>query len=300
MIAQALSLVAIIGIGHLIRRIGWVKVTDFTIFSRIVLWITLPAALVTYFNTFHITVSLLGLALVGMLVNFLDQVTSWALTRSRGRRAQAFGVLNTGTFNIGAFATPYMSGFVGPGAILYTSIFDVGNSLAAAGVGRAWGLSLARPEIRATIGMFLRRMFSSVVFVTYLSLLIMRLAGITLPSQVITFTSTVGAANPFMAMLMIGIGLDLELSRRQLRAAASFLAVRYFWSTLVAIGFWQLTSFPLEAKVAITMVLFAPIAAMTPGFTDEGGLDVQLSSFMTTVSILVAIVVLPTLYLALG
>ena len=45
---------------------------------------------------------------------------------------------------------------------------------------------------------------------------------------------------------------------------------------------------------------FSPIAAMIPGFVAKAGLDVELSAFMTSVSLVVGIIVMPTLYLALS
>ncbi len=49
----------------------------------------------------------------------------------------------------------------------------------------------------------------------------------------------------------------------------------------------------------LVMVLFAPIASMIAGFTGRAGLDVELSSFMTSVSLIVGIVAMPTLYVLL-
>lgn len=48
------------------------------------------------------------------------------------------------------------------------------------------------------------------------------------------------------------------------------------------------------------MLLFAPIAAMMPAFCAEAELDVELASFANSVSVLVAIVAMPTLYLLLS
>jgi len=47
------------------------------------------------------------------------------------------------------------------------------------------------------------------------------------------------------------------------------------------------------------MVLFAPIASMMPVFTGRARLDVELSAFLNSVSIVVGIVAMPTIYLAL-
>ncbi|MGO4957274.1 AEC family transporter [Luteococcus sp. Sow4_B9] len=301
-LVKALSLVAIILVGQVIKRLGWVQASDFPIFSNIVLKVTLPCVLVTSFNDQDLpTGLLLGLASAGLITNLVLQLGGWLAERRSGKREQAFGVINVASFNMGAFATPYLAGFMGPAAVVQASLFDIGNAFGAAGIGYAWSTSLADESRRVTVGRFFRRMFSSVVFDVYLVLVLMQLLDLRFPAPVITFTSTVGAANTFLAMLMIGIGLEIRIERTRLRRALRLLGVRYVLATLMACAVWFLP-LPLaqEIRLLLTMVMFAPIAAMAPGFTQEIGEDVSVSTFMTSASILVGIVVMPLILLALG
>ena len=86
-VVKALALVTIVAIGQGIKRIGWVKASDFGMFSKIVLRITLPCALVTAFNDYEMPVAMLGLALVGVVANTVLQVTGHLLERRRGPQA---------------------------------------------------------------------------------------------------------------------------------------------------------------------------------------------------------------------
>lgn len=296
---RALSLVAIVGIGLLLKRVGWASKDDFGLLSKIVLGITLPCALFTSFNDYHLEYVLLGLTALAFVLNIAQQVIGYLMARRRGRRAQAFAVLNSGSYNIGAFATPYLGGFMGPHAMIYSTLFDFGTAFASAGVAYGWGMTLAREPGRHGWRELVRTLAGSPVFVTYLALLAMRLLDWSLPPAVITFTSIVGAANPFLAMLMIGIGLELRLGRDKYRSAARLLAVRYMFSVVAAVLCWNLLPLPLEARLVVVMLLFAPIASMMPVFTARAGLDVELSAFMNSVTILVGIVAMPSLYLVL-
>lgn len=297
---RALALVLVVVLGYVIKRIGWVRAGDFPIFAAIVLRITLPAALITSFNEFEVPLELLLLAGVGIAVDLIMSAAGYLAARSRGRSGQAFAVLNVGSFNIGAFATPYISGFMGPRSMLYASVFDIGNSLAAGGLAVGWAKHLAREDAAWSWRNFARDLLSSPIFVTYLGLLSMRLLSITLPAQVIAVTSLVGAANPFLAMLMIGIGLELRLDRAKVALAARLLGLRYGLAVVFALATWLLLPFPAEVRVVLCMLYFAPIAAMMAGFTQETGGDVEVATFMTSVSILVGIVVMPALLLTLG
>lgn len=299
-LVQALTLVAIIALGFAVKRVGWLTVAHFPVLSTVVLRITLPAAVLTSFNDVDITLPLLSLALIGTVANLLYQGSGMLLGRRHGREEQAFGVLNIASYNMGAFATPYLAGFMGSQAVVVASLFDVGNAIGAAGIGYAWALSLA-PATDRGMGLrgFVRTMFSSVIFVTYLTALTLRLLDLQLPGPVLGFTSTIGAANTFLAMFMIGVGLELRLPRAKYLRAVRFLVVRYGYAVLFALGAWLLLPAPAEVRVVLCMVFFAPIAAMTPGFTAEIRGDVELSTFMTSVTILVGIVVMPLVLIML-
>lgn len=295
--ARALSLVAIVGIGLWVKRLGWVSKDDFGLFARLVLGITLPCALLTSFNDYHLDRALLGLTALGLLVTVVQQGIGYLLAARRGRREQAFAVFNSGSYNIGAFATPYLSGFVGPQAMIYSTLFDIGAAVGTAGVGYGWGMALAGEPGSHRWRDTGRTLARSPVFVTCVALLLLKLFDLRLPDLLIIFTSTVGAANPFLAMLMIGIGLELKLPPAKYAAAARHLAVRYAFSIVVAGVCWTLLPLPIQARVILVMLLFAPISTMVTGFTAKARLDVELSAFMTSVTLVIGIVAMPSLYL---
>ena len=298
--AKAASLILIIVIGYVIKRIGWVSAADFPKFSKIVLRITLPCALITSFNTFDITSNLLFLTAIGLLANLILQITGYLVNQRKGGIAQAFGIINLGSYNVGAFAMPYIAGLMGPQSIIFASLFDVGNSFGAAGIGYGWSRSVADEKQKTTLGGFLKLMFLSPLFDTYLLLLLMRLFGLQLPDSVITFTSTVGDANTFMAMLMIGIGLELGLDAHRFRLAFKYLAIRYGFSLIFSILTVLFLPVSMVVKTILCMLFFSPIASMATGFTDEAGGDVETSAFMNSVSILIGIFAMPFVLAVMG
>ena len=298
--AKAASLILIIVIGYVIKRIGWVSAADFPKFSKIVLRITLPCALITSFNTFDITSNLLFLTAIGLLANLILQITGYLVNQRKGGIAQAFGIINLGSYNVGAFAMPYIAGLMGPQSIIFASLFDVGNSFGAAGIGYGWSRSVADEKQKTTLGGFLKLMFLSPLFDTFLILLLMRLLGLQLPDEVITFTSTVGGANTFLAMLMIGIGLELGLDAHRFKLAFKYLAIRYGFSLIFSILTVLFLPVSMVVKTILCMLFFSPIASMATGFTDEAGGDVETSAFMNSVSILIGIFALPLVLAVMG
>ncbi len=299
LLLKAATLVAIIALGYLVKRVGWLQGSDFRVLSVIALRITLPCALIVSFDTFEIRPSLLWLSAFSFVVVVVGQVVAWIIERRWGPRAQAFGVLNVSSFNIGLFVIPYLGAFLGPEAIVIASMFDVGNALSVAGVGYAWGLGLAA-GVKPSLVRFLKTLAHSPVFITYMVLLVMGLLKLHFPAPVLGFAATVGAANTFIAMFMIGIGLEIVLDRRSYLIAARYLLTRYLVLALAAAVLWLFLPFSPQEKVVLTAVLVAPMAAMTSGFTAEADLDVTVSTFMTTFTVLVAIVAMPAVLIALG
>ena len=62
-----------------------------------------------------------------------------------------------------------------------------------------------------------KKLFSSIPFCTYIILFFLSLFHIAIPTQILTVTSIAGNANAFLAMLMIGILLEIKLDLSQIR-----------------------------------------------------------------------------------
>lgn len=299
-LTQASALVFIVILGFLFKRAGWARSEHFAMLTKVILYVTLPAMLMVAFNEFEITPHLLLLSLFGFTLGTLMHVSGWWMERRSPPGEKAFGILNSSSFNVGAFSTPYIALFIGTHAVIYSSLFDIGASFAAAGVAYGWARSITTEGSRTTPLRFVGFMLKSPVFVTYPLLLLMRLLDLHLPAFVITIATPIGAANPFLAMFAIGVGLEIRLRRDKYAKAAKFLTVRYVMVIAVGVAAWFLLPFDHEVRVIISVVLASPIAVMTAAFTLETRGDVELSTFMISASVLVSIVVMPLLFLGLS
>lgn len=299
-LVKAATLLGIIALGYLARRLGWVGSTTFATLSAIAFRITLPCALLTSFAHGEFRHSLLLVSLVGLVVVTLGQVVAWLVLRRAGPRAQAMGIFHTPSCNIGLFAIPYLSTFVGPEAIIVAAMFDIGNSFAAGGIGYGWGTTIARDTDGVRLTQILRRVFSSPVFVTYLGILALGLTGLRLPAPVVAFTGTIGAANTFVAMFMIGVGLQLVLHRSAYASVAKYLGLRYAYMSAAALVVWFLLPLGHLERVTVVLILCSPIAVLASVFSQEAGLDVRVSTLMSSISVLVAIITMPTILILLG
>lgn len=304
---KALSFVLLIAAGFLLRRAGLFGERDYQILVKIVMNLTLPAAVVTNFAGLELSGALLFVVLLGLLSNLALFGLGWWRGRGKPDHQRAFLMMNLPGYNIGTFAMPYLQSFLGHGGVVIACLFDTGNAImctggsfalctAALSGGSALGDGGGRPRLRDT----LRKLFSSVPFDVYLFLLAYSALGLKVPQVAITLLAPLNAANPGLAMLMIGLMFRWESKPGYLRAALSAVLTRNLFALLAALGIYFFAPFPLEIRQVVAVILFAPISVIAPAFTERCGGDAGLAGFTNSLSIVVSLLMMTGLMLVLG
>lgn len=288
-LGRAGCFIAIILLGYVLRRINFFKEGDFTVLSKIVLKITLPAAIVSSFAGKEIDLALLSLALISIGQGVIYMIIMYVINIKRGKDAQAFEILNTAGSNIGNFTMPFAQSFLGPMGVITTSLFDVGNACICLG-GSYSIASIIRGGGKFSPLKILKALSKSVAFDSYVVMVILTFLNIKLPGVVVSFADIIANANAFMAMLMIGVGFKLSGDKSQMGAIVRILTVRYSIALAVALGCYFLIPFSLEVRQALVILAFSPIASAAPAFTADLKGDVGLSSAVNSISIVCSIV----------
>ena len=213
----------------------------------------------------------------------------FVLNLRASKEKRAFEILNLPGYNIGNFTSPFIQGFLGPTGIVVTSLFDTGNAFVC--LGGALGIA---SMIRSGQGLDLKRLgkalLTSVPFLCYITMTVLNLIGLSLPDPIITFAGIVGSANPFIAMLMIGIGFKLG-GKGQVWQILKILVPRYAIAASLAVACYYLLPFSLEARQAVVILLFSPIASAVPAFTGQISGDTGLSSAINSIAIVISIAI---------
>ena len=296
-LTRAGCFVAIIVLGYALRAIGYFKEGDFTVLSKIVIRITLPAAIVTSFSGKEIDPAMLAIALIGLGAGLVYMTFGFVMNLRGTPKQKAFGIINTAGYNIGNFTLPFVQSFLGSVGVITTSLFDVGNAMVC--LGGSYGVAaMVQNGEKFSPARIARSLAKSVPFMTYLIMLTLNLTGISLPGAVVDFAGIIANANAFMAMLMIGVGFkmpDLSLMGSILK----ILAVRYAFAAAVAVGCYFLLPFALEVRQALVILAFSPIGAAAPAYTGDLDNDVGLSCALNSMSIICSIVIIVTLLLVM-
>lgn len=288
-LTRAGGFVAIIFLGFLLKKVGLFKKEDFSVLSKIMLKVTLPAAIVSSFANRELDPSLLIIVLLGLGCGVGYMLLSVVVNLRTGRDQMAFDILNLTGYNIGNFTMPFVQSFLAPMGMIATSIFDVGNSLVCLGVSLAIAIS-----VKSGAKLSFKRIFSalakSVPFLVYVIMLVLNLLHIKLPAAITDFAGVVGGANPFIAMFAVGLGFHFEVNLSQFGKLFRTLALRYGFAVVAGLIFWFVLPFQLEIRQALLILVFSPIGAAVPPFTAELGGDVGLSSAVNSASIVISTV----------
>lgn len=288
-LTRAGCFIAIIILGYVLRKIKFFKEQDFAVLSKIVLRITLPAAIVTSFAGKQIEVSMLTLTLMGIGIGAVYIGLAFLLNRRKEKELKIFDVVNLSGYNIGAFTMPFVQNFLGPVGVISTSLFDVGNAFICLGGSHGIGIILKQGG-KLSFGKIAKNLLKSVAFDTYIIMLLINMANITLPSPILSFAEIVGNANAFVAMLMIGVGFKLSGDKSQIGKIMKMLGVRYGVGLLFALCAYFLLPFAKEVKVALMILAFSPLPSSSPAYTEDLKGDVGLSSALNSISIVCSIV----------
>lgn len=289
---KALAFIAIIAMGYGLKRAGFFHAKDFYLLSKIVIKITLPAAIVANFSKISMERSMLILCVLGLACNGILLAIAYGINLTKSGKQKAFDMLNLTGYNIGNFTMPFVQSFLGPVGFAATSLFDAGNSVMCTGVtfSLASTVNGGNENGSGSVRTVLRTLVSSVPFDAYVIMTLLAALHLRLPNVVILFAETAGGANAFLALLMIGIGFEIRMDKEKMAEILKILVIRYGIALAFSLGFFFLLPFSLEVRQALAIVVLAPVSSVSPAFTGKIGGDVELSSAINSLTIVISIV----------
>jgi len=321
-ILTPVGLLLIILAGYLFKRFGLFGQKDYRVLQTAEFNIVLPGAIVYSFATNPHDISLLLISVFAFLFAFIPVVFIFLATRKRNVTDRAFLMLNGAGFNLGCFSFPVVQSFWGAGAVVPAAMFDIGNCvMVAAGTnvmtqtllhiqpgktldeqyqGHAPVLPYTKPKDRdarrlarhALLRNVAKGFFGSIPFDTYLVMIVLMLANVKIPAVVATFVEPLANANSFVAMLMVGMLMDLPAGRDDVMKLLKIIGLRLPFGLLSAVCAWFVLPFGANVREAVVMCCLAPIAVFSTLFTDEVLGNAKLAGFSLSVSAIIGLVMM--------
>lgn len=287
---KALAFISIIVLGYVLKKGGFFRASDFFLLSKIVIKITLPSAIVANFSKISMDTSMLILCVIGIICNVVMVSIGYLINIRKSAEEKAFDMLNLSGYNIGNFTMPFVQSFLGPIGFAATSLFDAGNAVMCTGVTYSLASAVKGGEEKTSLSGILKTLFSSIPFDAYIVMTILAVMNLKLPGVLLSFAETAGAANAFLALLMIGIGFEVHADRDKTREIIKVLVIRYGTAVLFSVGMYHLMPFDLEIRQALAIAVLGPVSSVSPAFTGKIGGDVELSSAINSLSIVLSVI----------
>lgn len=288
-LTRACCFVAIIFLGYFLRKINFFKEGDFDVLAKTSLKVALPAAIVVSCSGKEMEPSMLVISLLGFGGGAVYMMLAWLMTLKKSKQQKAFEILNCSAYNIGNFTLPFVQSFLGPTAVMVTSLFDTGNAFICLGGAYSVASMIQGEGSGFSIKPIIKKLVTTVPFDTYVIMTVLGLLHLSLPDPVLSFAGIVANANAFLAMLMIGVGFKLSGDREQMGVIVRILGVRYGVALMLSLAFYFLLPFPLEYRQTLAILVFAPVASAAPAYTAELKGNVGLSSAINSLSIVISI-----------
>ena len=299
-ILRASFFFGMIVLAYILKKIGVVRKSDAEALGRIIMNITLPAAILTSFRTYVFDISIMLITLIGFLSTIFMSALGYLISMKKSREERIFYMLNLPAYNIGNFTLPFVSGFLGAVGTVATCLFDMGNALMCVG-GNLVVTELAvdgRKKGRS-IPLSLLSVFTKPSVAVYTLMTILAVIGVKLPDIVFDFAASISPANGIIAMFTIGIMFEFTFSKENLKEVVIVNVLRLALAALIAYFFYSLTDFSYEVRKAAAITAFAPISSAAGAFCQDLKGNQELEGFASTLSIMLSLIIIPILLMVL-
>ena len=288
---KALGFVIVIVIGFLLKQFRILKKEDGYTLATIIMNVTLPCALFSNANGITINGAMIVLILMGIILNVLMVAIGYFVSNGKSATTRAAYMINCSGYNIGNFVLPFVQAFFPGMGVAYLCMFDVGNALMGLGGTFAIASSVVSSEQKLSVSNVIKKLFSSIPFDVYIVIFFLALFKIKIPAPILSITDFIGAGNGFLAMLMIGLLLEIKISHDDFKDLISILSYRLLGNMLLMALCFFLLPLPLLAKKILIIALAAPISTVSAVFKYEG----EVAAVANSLSILIGIGVLVVL-----
>lgn len=296
-IIRASYFILMIAVSYLLKRAGILSKEDGVAIARVVLNLTLPCAVLVSFRSFVFDWSYMLIPLISFMSNILMLSVGFMISRGKSREERIFYMLELSAYNIGNFTLAFVTGLLSTAGVVASCLFDMGNSPMSVAINAvitqiAVGDMMShRRAFRSLLSVFTRPAFD-----TYIIMLIFSALPVSLPDRVFEFAGLISPANGPLAMIMIGLMLEFRLDKSKLKEVVVVNVLRLLLAVAIAFLFFKFAPFPYEVRKAVAITAFAPISSASPAFVAEMKGDVALVGFASTVSIALALILMPFLF----
>lgn len=297
---KTMIMVITIFLGWLMRRLGILQRSDARVISKILMNITLPCIVVTNINGITLDMDILVAVVIGILANAFFCAQAFIFSKPEDSDDRVVKAFCLSSFNVGNYVIPLLTGSITPhamaGVLAYnypgTAIFTYGMPPVVAGM--AYG---AKGE---SAGKRLWKSLSrNVTLLTCVFMITLSLLKLSLPESVVGVCRSIGGANATLAMLSIGLLLDLNMPKEEKGYCFQIVAIRFACAVICGLCIYFFAPVADDMRRALTLTVFAPIASTMPALALSCGYNGSRVAVINSLYMIVSVVSMTLLTLIL-
>lgn len=292
---KSLTFVLIIVAGYSFKKLKVLKKDDANVLATIIMNITLPCALLSSANGIELNAVILILIAIGILSNVVMMIIGYLASIKENNRLKAAFMINTSGYNIGNFALAFIQSFFPGLGVVYLCSFDIGNALMGLGITYAIASHVASGESDFKLSDLLKKLFSSIPFDVYVLIFVLAIFKLQVPAPILSMASTIGAGNSFLAMLMIGLLLEVKISSTETKNVIKVLSLRIIGTLLISLITYFVLPLPLLAKKILIMAYCAPLSTVSAVFSRKIGYEGDMPAAANSLSIIIGVICMTVL-----
>lgn len=283
-------------LAYVLKKMGLFHKEDKRVLSNLIFYVTLPASLISGFSGAQVNIYYVVSILIGFGVNTVMVIAGQLAAAHKERDMQAIYAVNASGFNMACIAIPFLSNFY-PAGVPYLCMFDVGDSFYT--LGTTYAIAKMRinqknkeqntSEIKlnkSDIGILeiVKSLFTSVPFDVYFIMTVLSFLNYRLPDIIIQAADFCGHGNGFLAMMMIGISFELNMSRETAGEVLHLLLLRYGIGIISAILIFCVLPAPLVMRQILEAAVFSSSAAVSIIYSEKLGVSTDIAAALNPLS----------------
>ncbi|MBN2510363.1 MAG: AEC family transporter [Spirochaetales bacterium] len=279
---------AIIATGFILKQAKVLSVDHGKALSRVIINVTLPALILTTVSTIDLDFSLFMAPVICGAFSLGVALISMGLFKHEAPAEQGPARMSSVGFNIGLFAYPLIQGLFGTEGLSVVAMFDVGNAFIVFGVSYLLGyLSSSarrgRPISITSAGMLF---LTSIPFMSYVTAVTMNLTGLSFPPFAADVLHTLAKANTGMALVVLGLTLDVKFDKKHLSLIMKVVGLRYAAGFTAGILLYLFLPFPAVYRTVILFALLFPVGLAVIPYSAEFDYDVAITGTIANITII--------------
>lgn len=288
-----LTIIAMILLGYLMKRLGYFTEQDGGVIGRIVFNITLPSLVIVTLSKVEIEPSLMLLPVIMILYAVTAKGLVILLFINHHRHVKGSVGMMASALNIGLFAYPLVEQMFGAEGLLYFGMFDIGGSIVMFGITYIVGNYFSDGAEIFDIRYLALSLLKSVPLMTYMIMLILSLLHVKLPTFALDFFGIVSQANMPLSMLLLGVYLNFKVDQAYLPITIKYLLFHYGFGTVIGLLCYVFLPFNEMFRTTILIGLLLPIGvSIIPYAIQFKYKTLPLIGMVSNLSIVISIIIL--------